>query len=319
MLEFGKFKGVCEIAPLPLCKLVESKYDSGPACYARSVDTFSQVLFQPATLTIHIISLIMTVFMIIHVKTKYIALGRKEFVQFFYLYMLETIFEFVIISGLIRTTYIAYKYLVAIYYGFVSATIFCLFFNGFVGYQLIEDGTKLSVWSIRLGSSLAFAVSFLISIATFENFLLSTNNPVVLWSWIYIVNGTILLLYTISQIVLVWKTCDDYWPIGNIILGFTFFILGQVILNILSSQLCSFSSHYLDGMFPSTVLTLLAVMMIYKYWDSLTKEDIEFTVSKDPHQWEVKDLLMEPEQQFPLNFNNTYGRSSHYHRTSKPM
>ena len=32
-------------------------------------------------------------------------------------------------------------------------------------------------------------------------------------------------------------------------------------------------------MFFSSLFTLLAVMMVYKYWDSITKEDLEFAVS----------------------------------------
>jgi hypothetical protein len=34
---------------------------------------------------------------------------------------------------------------------------------------------------------------------------------------------------------------------------------------------------------------LLAVMMVYKYWDSITKEDLEFSVGSKQAVWEVKD------------------------------
>jgi hypothetical protein len=32
-------------------------------------------------------------------------------------------------------------------------------------------------------------------------------------------------------------------------------------------------------------------MMVYKYWDSITKEDLEFSVGSKQAVWEVKGLL----------------------------
>jgi hypothetical protein len=45
---------------------------------------------------------------------------------------------------------------------------------------------------------------------------------------------------------------------------------------------------------------LLSVMMVYKYWDSITKEDLEFSVGSKQSVWEIKDPLLAPE-------NNDYG------------
>lgn len=37
---------------------------------------------------------------------------------------------------------------------------------------------------------------------------------------------------------------------------------------------------------------LLSVMMVYKYWDDITKEDLEFSVGSKAAVWEVKDPLL---------------------------
>jgi len=37
---------------------------------------------------------------------------------------------------------------------------------------------------------------------------------------------------------------------------------------------------------------LLSVMMVYKYWDSITKEDLEFSVGSKAAVWEVKEPLL---------------------------
>ncbi len=33
-------------------------------------------------------------------------------------------------------------------------------------------------------------------------------------------------------------------------------------------------------------------MMVYKYWDGLTKEDLEFAVAGKDHSWEINDPLL---------------------------
>jgi preprotein translocase subunit SecF len=68
-----------------------------------------------------------------------------------------------------------------------------------------------------------------------------------------------------------------------------------VILYVFSVVICDEVKHYVDGLFFGTICTLLAVMMVYKYWDSITKEDLEFSVGSKQNVWEVKELLNEDE------------------------
>ncbi|KAJ9066564.1 Chitin synthase, class 7 [Entomophthora muscae] len=287
---FGSFKGLCEIAPLPLCRLVEGNYANGPKCYSRSIDTQTFVIFQPATLALEMVSLIMTVFMIIHIRTKYTAIGRREISLFFYIYVLEIILEIIVVSGVIPTRLPLYRYFVAAHLSVISAAVFCLLLNGFVGFHFVEDGTVLSVWFIRIFSLATGGISFCLSMGTFNSIVLNAKKPVLLWIWIYVVHSAAILLYGVMQIVLVFRTLDDLWPLGNIILGLGFFFLGQVTLNLLSTQICHGASHYIDGLFFACLCSLLSVMMVYKYWDSLTKDDLEFVVTGGRKQWEITDL-----------------------------
>ncbi|KAJ9069135.1 Chitin synthase, class 7 [Entomophthora muscae] len=247
--------------------------------------------FQPATLVMQICALGMTIVMIYNIKTKYTAVGRKEMVMFFYLYMLTLALEFVSVSGIIPAASSLFPYFVAAYYALISAAICCLMLNGFVGFQFAEDGTFWSLWTIRLISLIVFGIGYYIAIGTFLNVGLSRANPVVLWIWLYMIQGLALLVYAILQIMLVVNTLDDFWPIGNIILGMILFVSGQAILYLLSTRICDFMGHYVDGMFFAVICTLLSVMMVYKYWDSITKEDLEFSVSGNQNVWEVKELM----------------------------
>lgn len=78
---FGAFDEICAKTPLPLCPLV------GPpsaltgttgiqaVCYSRTIDLANTVIFQGGAGFAHIVALVMTVIMILHVRSKFTAVG----------------------------------------------------------------------------------------------------------------------------------------------------------------------------------------------------------------------------------------------------
>ncbi len=74
--------------------------------------------------------------------------------------------------------------------------------------------------------------------------------------------------------------------LGDLFFGFVFSVLA--VLSAASSiEFCRFAAHYLDGLFLTSSMFLLAVMMTYKYWDSITYEDLEFSVVAN-HLWSLE-------------------------------
>ena len=158
-----------------------------------------------------------------------------------------------------------FPYFVAVQNGFTSALCTCLLINGFVGFQLYEDGTRQSVWLLRGSSIGMFVISGAVSILTFKGKAgLGPTNTVGLFVVLYLINGICLLIYLAMQIILVTNTLQDRWPLGDISFGVFFFVIGQVILYVFSDTICNAVSHYLDGLFFATICNLLAVMMVYK-------------------------------------------------------
>ena len=191
-------------------------------------------------------------------------LGRKEITLFFYLYMALSILSLVLDAGVIAAGMGIYPYFVAVQNGFASALCMCLLVNGFVGYQLYEDGTTQSVWILRGATVSAFALTGVVSILTFLGVAFSPTNTIPLFIVLYILNGVFLLVYVVSQVMLVVNTLQDRWPLGDIAFGVLFFVLGQVIIYVFGEQICTGAQHYLDGLFFATIFNLLAVMMVYK-------------------------------------------------------
>lgn len=179
--------------------------------------------------------------------------------------MALTFISLILDSGVVSPGSGAFPYFVAAQNGLSSALCISLLINGFVGFQLYEDGTTLSVWLLRLCSVGMFVLTGAISLLTFKGWAgLSPTKTVGLFVVLYIFNGIFLLVYLIMQILLVTNTLQDRWPIGDIIFGVFFFVIGQVILYALADSICEAVGHYLDGLFFATTCNLLAVMMIYK-------------------------------------------------------
>jgi hypothetical protein len=270
-MAFGDFHAQCSQAALPLCHLIgpESPISGGTGmqadCYARSVDIGNTLIFQGATGFLHILALIMTSIMIIHVRSKYTAVGRKEITSFFYIYMGLTTISLILDTGVIPSNNGAFPFFVAAQNGLASALCICLLINGFVGFQLYEDGTTLSVWLLRFFTTLMFIISGVVSLLTFKGWAgLGPANTVGMFVVLYIFNGIFIFVYLVMQVLLVVNTLQERWPLGDIIFGVFFFVIGQAILYVFGSDICDSASHYVDGLFFGTICNLLAVMMVYK-------------------------------------------------------
>ncbi|OQD78224.1 hypothetical protein PENDEC_c001G04074 [Penicillium decumbens] len=322
---FGKFDSICAKVPVPLCSLVGPPSSISGAtgiisnCYARNIEVANTIIFEGAASFMHIIALAMTVIMILHIRSKFTAVGRKEIITVFYIYLALTICSLIIDAGVVPPKSGPFPYFVAVQSGLISALCTCLLVNGFVGFQLYEDGTALSVWLIRISSAAMFAMTFVISLLTFKSWGgLGPENTVGLFVVLYLFNAICIAVYIVMQLLLVVNTLDDRWPLGHICFGLLVFIIGQVLLYAFSDVICNNVQHYLDGLFFATFCNLLAVMMIYKFWDSITTEDLEFSVGVKPNTWEVKELLPEEDRrQTTYQDNNSeYAGSLYHHRVS---
>lgn len=80
---FGDFTSICEKTPIPLCPLVgptspiTGSHFTQANCYARSIEVANTIIFEGATGFAHILALIMLVIMILHVRSKFTAVGMS--------------------------------------------------------------------------------------------------------------------------------------------------------------------------------------------------------------------------------------------------
>lgn len=79
--------------------------------------------------------------------------------------------------------------------------------------------------------------------------------------------------------------------LGDLFFGVCFFGMGMTTIFAFSNQICLFAAHYIDGMFLGSGFVLLAVMMVYKFWDSITTEDLEFAVVGGSQVWHLQNTM----------------------------
>ncbi|KAL7414361.1 chitin synthase III catalytic subunit-domain-containing protein [Mrakia frigida] len=291
--KFGSFDSICGQGALPVCPLLGTSQGIEPGCYSRNVDLGGTIIFQPGACFIHIIALIMTLIMVLHIRSKYTAVGRKEIALFFYVYAVIELLCLFLDSGIIPTAHVVYPWFTAVHVGFICSIFWILLANGFVGFQFAEDGTPMSLWSLRISAFVVWGVSFFVAIATFNGYAsFSYTKPMGLFIVLLVFPIVCVAIYVVSQLILVIRTLDDRWVIGDILFGVGFFTVGAVVLFAFSVTVCDAVEHYIDGLFFFVLCMLLSVMMVYKYWDSITKEDLEFAVGDKGAVWEVKECVV---------------------------
>ena len=78
---FGDFESICQMTSVPLCSVVgkvssiSGSFGIEADCYARNIELANTIIFQGAASFAHIAALIMTVIMILHVRSKFTAVG----------------------------------------------------------------------------------------------------------------------------------------------------------------------------------------------------------------------------------------------------
>lgn len=121
----------------------------------------------------------------------------------------------------------------------------------------------LHLQSLRISSFAIFLLTGFFAIATFKNIAgFSSAKPIALFIVEFVFNAACVVIYIILQLILVIRTLDDRWPIGDIVFGTAFFVIGQVILYGFSVTICEAVTHYIDGLFFTALSILLSAMMV---------------------------------------------------------
>lgn len=290
---FGSFESVCHKVAFPLCSVLwQGTPDNAkavgvgilPVCYARAAILSNTMIFQIGNAFVHFIALFTALAIIFMVRSKYTAVGRTEMLFLFYVYTALVVALLVVDCGVAPPRTVVYLYFAAVQLGLAAAFCWTMMAVGLVGFQLWEDGTRRLLWAVRLSAAAVFAMNFVIAALTFNSWLgpglaVLTTNTTGLYVVTYVLNAVFLFVYVALQCVLCVFRLNQLWALGAVALGVFFFVAGQVLVYVFNRQICQGLGHYIDGLFFGSLCNLFATMMVYKFWDIITDEDLEFAVS----------------------------------------
>lgn len=162
----------------------------------------------------------------------------------------------------------------------IIASTWILVLNAVVGYQLLDDGTPLSVGLLIISSAVLFIGTGYIALDTgfqFTDFWSDSyhlpNRHIALYVLYQLVPLVFLVAFFVLETILVIRVLGETRPMIYLGAAAVLFALGQVFNYTVSKFICNGTNGKIDGALFETLFTLLSVVMIWIFWSSITEDD----------------------------------------------
>ncbi|PVU94828.1 hypothetical protein BB561_002228 [Smittium simulii] len=250
-------------------------------CVIRGIKTNVTEITDLGTLVVSCLSIIMVFILATKAYSKVSAVGRKE--MFIFLVAVIFNFVFIILNESFRLENDAImEWMRIIGISTRVMAFWALLFFGFVGFQLIPDGSAMSVFlmfltTFALGIASGY-VTYLVeekTTPTVGAFQANNAAAISLSAFIIILPLISIIAYLLTQVVIVYRYLAVRKPLIWLGLILIFFALRVIFNNVLSYTICNGTDQAIDGTMFATCSQILAVFSIYRFWYSITEDEIE--------------------------------------------
>jgi hypothetical protein len=153
--------------------------------------------------------------------------------------------------------------------------------NAAVGYQLIEDGTPVSLGLIVGSALVIFIGTGYITLDTgyswtghFDSSLTSsTNRNIGLYVLYQLAPLVFLFIFFVLETLLVIRILGERKPMIYLGAAALLFAIGQIFDYVVSVHICKGTKGKIDGSLFETLFTLLSVVAVWVFWSSITEDD----------------------------------------------
>ncbi|KAJ4289714.1 hypothetical protein N0V90_011044 [Kalmusia sp. IMI 367209] len=226
------------------------------------------------------IAILTTLFLLWRSERKKAAVGRREMQLFLIGYVIISICEIFTIGGFPLDSGVR-KAFVAVHIAAIVATTWILMLNGLVGYQLLDDGTAMSIGLILVSAAVLFIGTGYIALDTgfsWTNFfsdpeILNNNRSYSLYTLYQLVPLVFLFVFFCLESFLVLRVLGEKKPMAYLIAAVLLFAIGQIFQYVISVHICNGTDGKINGGLFETLFTLLSVVMIWVFWSSITEDD----------------------------------------------
>jgi len=152
--------------------------------------------------------------------------------------------------------------------------------NAVVGYQIIDDGTSLSM-GLMVGSALVLLIGTgYITLDTgfrwtgyWNDAYNKPNRHIALYVLYQLAPLVFLVAFYVLEAILVLRVLGETRPMIYLTGAAVLFALGQIFNYVVSHYICEGTGGKIDGSMFETLFTLLAVVVVWIFWSSITEDD----------------------------------------------
>lgn len=164
--------------------------------------------------------------------------------------------------------------------GMIVATLWILMLNALVGYQLLDDGTPLSIGLIVGSAAALFIGTGYIALDTgfswtghFDPSLTGNNRNMGLYVLYQLAPLIFLFIFFVLETTLVIRVLGERKPMIYLGGAALLFAIGQIFNYVASVHICSGTNGKINGTLFETLFTLLSVVAVWTFWSSITEDD----------------------------------------------
>ncbi|CAF9907884.1 MAG: hypothetical protein GOMPHAMPRED_006011 [Gomphillus americanus] len=284
--EFGNFFGFCQEATLPVCNLFNGTGLKGgngefsAQCELKGIPLSNgRYLTNLGSIIVCGLAVLVSFGLLFLSERKKAAVGRREMQLFLLGYIIVSICEIFTVGGIPLNPKVVLGF-TAVHLAAIAATTWMLMLNGLVGFQLLDDGTAISMLLVLGSAAAVFVGTGYIALDTafswtgrFANSLQPPNYNVGLYVLYWLLPLICLVVFFLLETVLVLRVLGERKPMLYLIGAALLFALGQIFQFTISKYICTGTSGKIDGALFETLFTLLSVMAVWTFWSSITEDD----------------------------------------------
>ncbi|KAK2735714.1 hypothetical protein FQN57_001163 [Myotisia sp. PD_48] len=282
--EFGNFGKFCRDSTLPICNLLvdnnQPPNQKFGGCALKGLGlSGNRNLANLGSIILCFFAIVLTAFLIWKSEQKRAAVGRREFQLFLVGFIIIQICEIFSVGGIPLDDSVR-KGFSAAHLGAIAATTWLLFLNAIVGYQLIDDGTPISIGLLLASAVVLFVGTGYIGLDTaftwsgrFQSSLEPPYRSIGLYVLYQLFPLVCLVAFFLLETFLVIRILQERRPMLFLGGASLLFAIGQIFQYVISTHLCQATDGKINGALFETLFTLLSVGMIWVFWSSITEDD----------------------------------------------
>jgi hypothetical protein len=277
------YQDFCRDSTLPVCNLFSPNNDQRGiwgGCQLQGISlSGDRRLGNLGSIIVAGLAIAVTALLLLKSEKKRAAVGRREMQLFLLGYLLVSICEIFSVGDFPIDSEVRIAFS-AIHLGAIISTLWLLTLNALVGFQLIDDGTPLSIGIAVLTAGALMIGTGYIALDTgfsFTGYWDSSyelpNRNIALYVLYQLVPLIFLVAFFILETVLVLRVLGEKRPMIWLTAAAVIFATGQVFNYVVSKYICDGTDGAIDGALFQTLFTLLSVVLVWIFWSSITEDD----------------------------------------------